>query len=164
MGSSAPSWRQVDGPPPAITFGLVPLEDHDGASRRVMLLAWMLDERGIALVQPIIKGQDQALPWGMHTRAADPPAGGRPEDGIAGYAGTFDRGADGYRAQVSRRQGGEIAQQTADGRACGGDDDDGIGSHAGSFQAGREAAGAATAVDAAAAADARCTLKRRAGS
>lgn len=86
MGASAPGWQPVGEPPAAISFGLVPLEDLDGSARRVMLLAWMLDPSGAVLVQPIIRGQDQPLPWGLVTRAADPPAGGRPEDGIAGYA------------------------------------------------------------------------------
>ena len=77
----------MDGPPDGcVSFGLVPLEDHDGSSRRVMLLVWMLDRAGTALVQPIIRGEDQPLPWGMVTRAGDPPPGGRPEDGVAGYA------------------------------------------------------------------------------
>ena len=87
MGAPAPGWQPVDQPPAAISFGLVPLEDLDGSARRVMLLAWMLDHSGAALVQPILNGQDQPLPWGLATRAVDPPPGGRPEDGIAGYAG-----------------------------------------------------------------------------
>lgn len=86
MGDPAPEWTPVHGPPPCISFGLVPLEDHDGSARRVMLLAWMLDDSGRALVQPIIRGEDDPLPWGLVTRAGDPPPGGRPEDGIAGYA------------------------------------------------------------------------------
>lgn len=86
MGSAATAWHEVHQPPDAVSFGLVPLEDHDGSARRVMLLAWMLDDRGAVLVQPIVKGQDAPLPWGIGTRAGDPPPGGRPEDGIAGYA------------------------------------------------------------------------------
>jgi len=82
-----PEWQPVDGPPdPCLGFGLLPLEDLDGSARRVMLLVWRLDERGAALVQPIIRGQDQPLPWGLRTRAHDPPPGGRPEDGVSGYA------------------------------------------------------------------------------
>lgn len=86
MGVPDPGWHPLEGPPVAITFGLVPLEDLDGSARRVMLLVWMLDHQGGAEVQPIIRGQDQPLPWGLATRAADPPPGGRPEDGIARYA------------------------------------------------------------------------------
>jgi hypothetical protein len=86
MASPPSGWQPVHAPPQAITFGLVPLEDHDGSARRVMLLVWMLSEDGAALVQPIIRGEDDPLPWGMATRAHDPPPGGRPEDGIAGYA------------------------------------------------------------------------------
>lgn len=80
------AWQAVDAPPECITFGLVPLEDHDGSARSVMLLVWLLRDDGAALVQPIVKGQDQPLPWGLAVRAHEPPPGGRPEDGIAGYA------------------------------------------------------------------------------
>lgn len=86
MSAHGSGWHPVQQPPDAVSFGLVPLEDLDGSARRVMLLAWMIDHRGSAVVQPIIRGQDQPLPWGLATRAADPPAGGRPEDGIRGYA------------------------------------------------------------------------------
>ena len=81
----APPWEDVHEPPDAVTWGLVPLEADDGAMRQVMLLAWMLDDSGAALVQPIIRGEDDPLPWGLRTRATDPHAGGRPEDGIAAY-------------------------------------------------------------------------------
>lgn len=81
----APPWEAIDEPPESVTWGLVPLEADDGALRPVMLLAWVLDETGAALVQPIIRGEDGPLPWGLQTRVAQPPAGGRPEDGITAY-------------------------------------------------------------------------------
>ena len=81
----APPWESVHEPPEAVTWGLVPLEADDGAMRPVMLLAWMLDDDGAALVQPIIRGEDDPLPWGLRTRASDPPPGGRPEDGVTAY-------------------------------------------------------------------------------
>jgi len=79
----APPWEAMHEPPEAITWGLVPLEADDGAMRPVMLLCWVLDDAGAALVQPVIRGQDDPLPWGLRTRVAEPPPGGRPEDGIA---------------------------------------------------------------------------------
>ena len=81
----APPWEVVHEPPEAVTWGLVPLEADDGALRPVMLLAWVLDDAGAALVQPIIRGEDNPLPWGLRTRVAQPPPGGRPEDGITAY-------------------------------------------------------------------------------
>jgi len=81
----APPWEVVHEPPEAVTWGLVPLEADDGALRYVMLLAWVLDDAGAALVQPIIRGEDNPLPWGLRTRVAQPPPGGRPEDGITAY-------------------------------------------------------------------------------
>lgn len=81
----APPWEAVEGPPEAVTWGLVPLEADDGAMRAVMLLAWVLDDAGSAMVQPVIRGEDDPLPWGLRTRVAQPPPGGRPEDGIAAY-------------------------------------------------------------------------------
>ncbi|MBM3635180.1 MAG: hypothetical protein FJW99_07870 [Actinobacteria bacterium] len=81
----APPWEIVKEPPEAVTWGLVPLEDDDGAMRPIMLLCWVLDDAGGALVQPVIRGEDDPLPWGLCTRMADPPPGGRPEDGIAAY-------------------------------------------------------------------------------
>ena len=51
-------------------------------------------------------------------------------DGVAGHAGALDGGLDGHGAQLPGGQGGEVAEQAADGRARGGDDDDGI-SHGG---------------------------------
>ena len=80
-----PPWEPVAHPPHAVTWGLLPLEADDGAMRPVMLLAWVLDEAGAALVQPIIRGEDDPLPWGLRTRAGEPPPGGRPQDGIAAY-------------------------------------------------------------------------------
>lgn len=64
----------------------MPLEDHDGSVRPVMLVVWLIDRTGAALVQPIVKGQDDPLPWGLATHAHDPPRGGRPQDGVAAYA------------------------------------------------------------------------------
>lgn len=84
MGASPP-WEVVTGPPEAVTWGLVPLEADDGAMRPVMLVAWVLDDQGAVLVQPVVRGEDDPLPWGLRTRAFDPPPGGRPEDGIAAY-------------------------------------------------------------------------------
>lgn len=81
----APPWEPVGEPPEAVTWGLVPLEADDGAMRPVMLLAWVLDHSGAALVQPIVRGEDDPLPWGLRTRVTEPPPGGRPEDGIAAY-------------------------------------------------------------------------------
>lgn len=80
-----PPWEAVEGPPEAVTWGLVPLEADDGAMRAVMVLAWMLDDAGSAMVQPVMRGEDDPLPWGLRTRVAQPPPGGRPEDGIAAY-------------------------------------------------------------------------------
>ena len=81
----APPWEAVNAPPEAVTWGLVPLEADDGAMRPVMLLAWMLDDAGAALVQPIIRGEDDPLPWGLRTRVTRPRRGGRPADAIAAY-------------------------------------------------------------------------------
>lgn len=81
----APPWETVKEPPEAVTWGLVPLEADDGAMRPVMLLCWVLDDAGGALVQPVIRGEDDPVPWGLRTRVVEPLPGGRPEDGITAY-------------------------------------------------------------------------------
>jgi hypothetical protein len=70
MGISS-AWEPVDGPPDALSFGLVPIDDGSGRARPVMLWAWLLDDRGGVLVQPVLRGQDEPLPWGLRTTLAD---------------------------------------------------------------------------------------------
>lgn len=82
MGAGS-AWEQVAGPPDAVTFGLVPLDDGAGGTRSVLLWVWLLDETGAALVQPIIQGEDRPLPWGLYTRVVEVPHG-TPAEGIRG--------------------------------------------------------------------------------
>lgn len=70
MGISS-AWEPVEGPPDALSFGLVPVDDGSGRARPVMLWAWLLDDRGAVLVQPVLRGQDEPLPWGLRTTLAD---------------------------------------------------------------------------------------------
>lgn len=74
MGISS-AWEPVHQPPDAMGFGLVPVDDGTGRARAVMLCAWWLDEAGGVLVQPAIRGEDQPLPWGLHTSLADTSVG-----------------------------------------------------------------------------------------
>jgi hypothetical protein len=77
------AWEPVTGPPDAVTFGLVPLDDGAGGTRSVLLWIWLLDESGAALVQPIIRGENHPLPWGLYTRVVEVPHG-TPSEGIQG--------------------------------------------------------------------------------
>lgn len=82
MGAGA-AWEPVAGPPEAITFGLVPLDDGDGGTRSVVLWVWLLNDGGAALVQPILRGEDAPLPWGLRTQVVEVPHG-TPADGLRG--------------------------------------------------------------------------------
>lgn len=82
MGAGS-AWEQVDGPPDAMSFGLVPLDDGAGGIRSVLLWVWLLDASGAALVQPILRGEDQPLPWGLYTHVVE-VRHSRPADGICG--------------------------------------------------------------------------------
>jgi hypothetical protein len=83
MGAGS-AWEQVAGPPDAVTFGRAPLDDGAGGTRSVMLWVWLLDGSGAALVQPIIRGEDQPLPWGLYTHVVEVPHGA-PAEGIRGF-------------------------------------------------------------------------------
>jgi hypothetical protein len=66
-----------------VSFGLVPLDDGRGGARGVLLWVWLLNGRGAAMVQPILRGDDEPLPWGLHTSVTEVPHG-TPADGIRG--------------------------------------------------------------------------------
>jgi hypothetical protein len=85
MGISS-AWEPVDRPPHALSFGLVPVDDGTGGTRRVMLCAWWLDDAGEVLLQPVIKGEDQPLPWGLRTSLADSSLGAPAHRAFRGFA------------------------------------------------------------------------------
>lgn len=85
MGISS-AWEPVDHAPDALSFGLVPLDDGTGRARHVMLWAWWLDDAGAVLLQPVIRGQDQPLPWGLRTSLADASVGAHASRAFRGFA------------------------------------------------------------------------------
>ena len=70
MGISS-AWEPVEGPPDALSFGLVPVDDGSGRARPVMLWAWLLDARGAVLVptfaaaEAMLDGEGRGVPQYM---------------------------------------------------------------------------------------------------
>ena len=84
MGISA-AWEQVDDPPDAVSFGLVPVDDGTGRVRQVMLWVWLLQGDRAVLVQPALRGADQPLPWGLRTTLGDVSDGAPARQAIRGF-------------------------------------------------------------------------------
>lgn len=118
-------WHPVDGPPECLSVALLPLSADDGRVRPVMLLVWRLDEYGGALVQPVLRGQDDPLPWGLRTNVRETTGGLSPVAGIGGYddsvmpmvfaiEGMRDRGMDAAAIAVSWEEAVHLARLARD--------------------------------------------------